>query len=164
MKNITYFPVSKANLQAALDIYNYYVENSTATFHTKKITIEELVTFLPVEHPKYKSYLISAENKVCGYGYFGQYKKRQAYDRTGEITIYLHPKKTGKGIAKPVLEKLENEAKQAGIKNLIAGITEENKPSFSFFSKNGYQKCAHLHKVGEKFGRMLDVILMEKEL
>ncbi len=49
-------------------------------------------------HPKYRSFLISESNIPCGFVYLSQFRKREAYDRTAEITVYLKPEYAGKGI------------------------------------------------------------------
>lgn len=139
-------------------IYDYYVENTTATFNTKPVPLSELKENIACGHAKYKSFLILYNNKTCGFCYLSHYNKRQAYDRTAEITLYLEPKSTSKGIGKLCLEKLKKLAPQLGIVVLVAIITAENTTSIKLFEKCGFEKCAHFKKVGEKFKRILDVV------
>lgn len=146
------------------EIYDYYILNSTATFHTDLITISELQEVIPIGLPKYKSFLINYEGEICGYCYISQYKKRQAYNRTAEVTIYLKPDYLGKGIGKEVLESLETIAKNNDISILIGIITGENNLSIRLFEKCGYEKCAHFKEVGEKFNKVLDVVAYQKIL
>ena len=91
-----------------------------------------------------------------------QFKKKKAYDRTAEIGIYLHPDFCGKGLGKPIVAFLENEAREIGFKVLIASISGENTTSIRLFENCGYRACAHYHQVGEKFSRLLDVLDYEK--
>lgn len=146
------------------NIYDWYVLNSTATFHTEPIQIEQLKDFIYVNHSLYNSYLVICDNKVAGYCFLTNYKKRQAYDRTAEITIYLDKDFCGKGIGKIALRFLEERAVENGLKNLIGIISGENKASISLFEKMGYEKCAHFKNVGEKFNRILDVVAYQKEI
>ena len=146
------------------DIYDHYILTSTATFHTNEISIPELKEVIPVGHPIYKSFLIKQGEKVCGYCYISQHKKRQAYDRTAEVTLYLKPDFTGKGIGKEVLFRLEDIAKQNNICVLIGVITGDNFGSIALFEKCGYEKCANFRKVGVKFNRILDVVAYQKIL
>ena len=88
-------------------IYEYYIQNSTATFHIGEITNEALLDFLPINEDRYKSYLIYFNNEVAGYCYMGPYKKRQAYYRSAEVTLYLKPEFCGKGIGKTTLNFIE---------------------------------------------------------
>lgn len=145
-------------------IYDWYIKNSTATFHTEPIQPEQLKEFIYFNHPLYRSYLIQEDKNLVGYCLITNFKKRQAYDRTAEATIYLKPDYCGRGIGLKALQFLETKAKEQGIKNLIGGITGDNLGSIALFVKAGYTKCAHYKNVGEKFGKVLDVVAYQKEL
>jgi L-amino acid N-acyltransferase YncA len=152
------------DLEWVRDIYNFYIENSTATYYTEKISVDELKQFIPVGDKKYKSYLVLAKGEPCGFCYISQYKKRQAYDRTAELSLYLKPEFTGKGIGKVALDFLEKVAKEKGISVLIGIISGDNEKSIKLFEKKGYEKCAHYKQVGEKFNKILDVVSYQKIL
>lgn len=160
--NLKLIDLKETDFNLVKEIYDYYILKSTATFHTDLISTEELRSAILILHPKYKSFLIDYEGYICGYCYISQYKKRQAYDRTAEITIYLKPEYTGKGIGEETLHLLEKVAKNNEIRVLIGIITGENFGSIRLFEKCGYEKCAHFKKVGEKFDRLLDVVAYQK--
>jgi phosphinothricin acetyltransferase len=162
--NIHLKELKEQDLALVQEIYNHYVLHSTVTFQKDLVSLEKLKNEIPVGHPKYKSFLIESEDKICGYCYLSQYKNRQAYDRTAEVTLYLKPGFEGKGIGKQTLPKLEAVAINHQIKVLIAIITEENLPSVKLFENAAYEKCAHFKKVGEKFGSLLDVVAYQKIL
>ena len=156
--------LSEDDLVIVKEIYDHYILKSTATFHTEPITIDELKDFMYVGDDKYKSYLIEYEGKVCGYCYLAPYKKRQAYAKTAELTLYLKPEFGGKGIGKWVLSEMETISLKHGINNLLGIITGENANSIKLFDKCGYTKCGHFVEVGEKFNRLLDVLAYQKIL
>lgn len=156
--------LQEQDFQVVKEIYDYYVLNTTVTFSTQKVSLAELKETIPVGHPKYKSYLIKTNGIVCGFCYLSQYKKRQAYDRTAEISVYLKPEFIGLGIGKQTLAKMETVARENGISVLIGIITAENHQSVGLFEKCGFEKCGHFIKVGEKFGRILDVVAVQKFL
>jgi phosphinothricin acetyltransferase len=160
--NLKLIALKESDFNLVKEIYDYYILNSTATFHKDLISVEELKSIILIAHPKYKSFLIDYEGETCGYCYISQYKKRQAYDRTAEITIYLKPAYSGKGIGEETLKFLETVAKKSEICVLIGIITGENQASIRLFEKCGYEKCAHFRKVGEKFDRLLDVVAYQK--
>ncbi len=161
---LKFIAITKEDLPAIKEIYDWYIENSTATFHTEPIPISELKEFIHIDHPVYRSFLIMVSGELAGYCFLTYYKKRQAYDRTAEVTLYLKAEFHGLGIGKTAMNFLEQHAKQGGLKNLIGIITGENKASISLFEKSGYAKCAHFKHVGEKFGRVLDVVAYQKEV
>lgn len=152
------------NLSTVKEIYDWYIKNSTATFHTEPISIEQLKEFIYIDHPLYKSYLILLDEEIAGYCFLTNYKKRQAYDRTAEVTVYLKNGMFRKGIGKASLDHLETVARERGLKNLIGVISGDNVGSIALFEKSGYTKCAHYKNVGEKFNKILDVVSFQKEL
>jgi phosphinothricin acetyltransferase len=162
--NIQFLALKDSDFPEVKRIYDWYIANSTATFHTEPIAISELKEFIYVDHSRYKAYLIKLDGQIAGYCYFTYYKKRQAYDRTAEITLYLDHEQRGKGIGKTAIRFLENNARELGLKNLLAIITGDNSASISLFSNAGYTKCADFKNVGEKFGKILDVVGYQKEL
>lgn len=160
--NIQLIDLEAKDFTVIKEIYDYYIIHSTATFHTQEITIGELKESMMVAHPKYKSFLIYYGGEVAGYCYFCPYKKRQAYDRTAEVTIYLKPEYAGKGIGKEVLKRLETVARECGLYVLLGIISGDNEASIALFEKCGYEKCAHFKKVGEKFNQIIDVVAYQK--
>lgn len=162
--NIELAPLSVAHLETILGIYQYYVDHSTATFHTGTVTTAGLREKILIDHPKYRSFVIVVDGKIVGYCYLSQYNKRQAYDRTAELSIYLAHDIKGKGIGKVVLRELEKVAKDVGIFVLLAIISGDNAHSIRSFTSAGYVKCGDLKEVGEKFGRLLDVVFYQKIL
>ncbi|MFX1397921.1 MAG: GNAT family N-acetyltransferase [Promethearchaeota archaeon] len=164
MNEIFFKELNEEDLSSVQSIYNYYIENSTFTFHTSKISLEELKEFIPIKHSRYKSYLIIEKDDICGYCYLSQFKKRQAYDRTAELTIYLKPNYQGKGIGKKAITFLEKVALKEKIKVLLSIISGENTSSIKLFENQGFVKCAHYKEVGEKFGKVIDVVAYQKIL
>ncbi|HHT49551.1 MAG TPA: N-acetyltransferase [Firmicutes bacterium] len=164
MEKVELAKIKAEDISALLAIYNYYVLNTTATFHVKVLTEEEMGQLVFFNDPQYETNVIKVEGKICGYVLLTQYKKREAYKRTGEITIYLKSEATGKGIGNAALRYIERVAQEKGFHALIATVCAENEPSIKLFTKNGYQKCAHFSEVGWKFGRWLDIVVFQKIL
>ena len=161
---VEFSPVKDTDLAAILEIYNHYILNSTATFHSEKLSRKDLKEFLFISHPKYPSFLIKDNDETIGYCFLTQYKKRQAYDRSAELSIYLKPEFTGKGIGPAALGHLEAAAKKADIHVLVGTICGENQASIRLMERAGFSKCAHLKNIGEKFGKVLDVVVYQKEI
>ncbi len=156
--------ITKENIAPALAIYNWYVLNSTATFHLEAVPQKELERMVSVGHSKYQSFLILYNGEVAGFCYLSQFRYKEAYDKSAEITLYLDKSATGKGIGKATLTYLEEIAKDNNISNLVAVITEDNAASIAMFEKYNYLKVGHLKNIGIKFGKPLDVVSYQKEI
>jgi L-amino acid N-acyltransferase YncA len=162
MNKVCMEELREEHLQAVLDIYNYYVQNTTVTFHNRILSPEEMRQIVFFDTDQYKSFIIQENGGICGYVILTQYKKREAYDGTAEVTVYLKHDCTGKGIGSVAVQFIEKLAKEKGYHALLAGICAENDRSIRLFERNGYVKCAHFKEVGMKFGRQLDVVWYEK--
>jgi L-amino acid N-acyltransferase YncA len=162
LSSITFKEINETDLPAVLEIYNYYVINTTVSFHTAPITIDEIRDSILFEKSIYKSYLIFKDDILTGYVLVSQHKKKQAYDISGEVTLYLKPEFLGQGIGSAALEFIEEFAKEKGFHVLIATICKENERSKYLFEKLGYNLCAHYKEIGYKFGRRLDIITYQK--
>lgn len=152
------------DLPALKEIYTYYIENSTATFHIGQISNEEMNGIIFNKDSFYETYTIIEKEEIIGYVLLAPYNSREAYRRTAIVTIYLKNGTENKGIGTRGINFIEEVAKQKGIKSLIALICGENVSSIRLFEKNGYFKCGHMKNVGEKFGRLLDAVTYQKEI
>jgi phosphinothricin acetyltransferase len=164
MEELTFQLAAENDLQTMLELYNFYIVNTTATFDHGQITPEEFRQRIFIGHEKYGTYLIRLDKETAGFCFLTQYRNKAAYDQTAEIGLYLKPEFTGKGIGDTTIDFLEKVAVNKGIKVIIASISGENTASLKLLQKKGYEKCAHYKQVGEKFGRFVDVIDYEKVL
>lgn len=162
--DIRFEEIKEQDLPEVKKIYDWYIANSTATFHTEPIRIDQLKEFIYIDHPLYSSYFICAGSDIAGYCFLTYYKNRQAYQRTAEITVYLKPDFCQKGLGRMALQYLENKAKEKGLKNLIGIISGDNDKSIKLFAHAGFTQCAHFKNVGEKFNKVLDVLAFQKEI
>jgi phosphinothricin acetyltransferase len=109
--DIAFEEMKEAYLEEVRSIYNYYVRNSTATFQLRELDAKEMRELVFFDTPKYAAYVIKAGETVCGYVILTQFKKREAYDGTAEVTVYLKRGYTGKGIGSKAVSFIEERAK-----------------------------------------------------
>lgn len=160
-----YTRLQEKDLSFVKDIYDYYTLHTTTVYFLERVSIDDLKTFIPVNDPVYHSYLVNTENgEPCGFCYFSRFKPREAYRISVEITIYLHPDFTGRGYGQEIMSFLEDIIRRQGFTNIVALIDSENQSSIRLFSNNGYERCAYLKEVAEKFGKKLDVTFYQKLL
>lgn len=177
MGNIRFEPIEEQHLPEVLSIYNHYVEHTTVSFHTELLSLEQIRAQIMNVPAHYKSYVIIEEQDardnsvvsnaesapaIAGYILMTQHKNKQAYDVTAEVTIYLKPGQTGKGLGGKSLTFLEQAGVASGFHVLIATVCTENANSIALFERYGYEKCAHFREVGYKFGRHLDIASYQK--
>lgn len=103
-------------------------------------------------------------DRVVGFGFLRPYRNTEAFRHTAEITYFILPEHTRKGLGKRLLNVLEREADKMGITTLLANISSLNKQSLKFHKKNGFKRCGTFRKIGTKFGGDFDVVWMQKTL
>lgn len=178
--DIRYEEVNDAHLKELLEIYNYYVTNSTATFQISLLNLDMIKEQLIFKEDCYKSYVIldkgnkgnendgnnqnnqDSKDTICGYVALTQHKKREAFDITAEVALYLAPQYIGKGIGPEALKFIEEKGRENKFHSLIATITAENERSVGLFEKMGYEKCAYYKEVGKKFDKLLGLVVLQK--
>lgn len=166
MYNISFEHINDTHLERITEIYNYYIKNTTVTYHINEHSKEQMKDILYSDDPRFNSFAIinKDDGKLIGYCLICKFKNREAFDICGEVTVYLEPSCCGKGIGRKALVFLENEARKQNFHTLVASISGDNEMSLKLFEKNGYEKIAHFKEVGVKFGKKLDLIYYEKIL
>ncbi len=150
------------DVDSLLDIYNYYLLNSTAVFDDDAIDMTEFRNRVPVGHGRSKAFCVIVDGEQAGFCFLSQYRNKRAYDRTAEIGLYLKPPFTGRGYGAEIVRHLETAAKASGFDMLVASVSGENLPSIRVFQKLGYSQCAHYRGIAVKFGRKQDILDFQK--
>ncbi|MDF2921327.1 MAG: acetyltransferase [Paenibacillaceae bacterium] len=164
MEAVQYVKMTEAHLEEVTSIYNYYVLNTTVSFHTEALGVEEMRDSVLSADPRFESYVISRAGQTAGYVLITQHKKKQAYQISGEVTIYLKPDCAGQGIGDQALDFIEGVARTNGFHSLVATVCLDNERSRNIFVRHGYSQCAHYREIGRKFGRLLDIVTYQKLL
>jgi len=157
-------PISNQDRQAIMDIFNYYAENSFAAYPEKRLPYEAFDMFLQVARG-YPTGTVTNENgKIVGFGMLRVHNAMPAFSQTAEATYFIHHEHTGKGIGSLLLGYLEKEAREMGLKNILASISSLNPVSIAFHIKSGFAECGRFKNVGKKNGRDFDTVWMQKAL
>jgi L-amino acid N-acyltransferase YncA len=159
-------PSRDTDLPAITAIYGHHVLHGTGTFETDPPTEAEMTARRADVLAKGLPYLVAEDGgRVLGYAYCQWFKPRPAYRFSAEDSIYLHPDAQGKGLGKALLAELERQAEAAGIRKLIAVIGDSgNQGSVGVHRTLGFEPVGVIQSCGWKFGKWLDIVLMEKQI
>jgi phosphinothricin acetyltransferase len=150
------------DLAAITEIYNQAILKTTATFDTESKTLEEQKVWFANHGPKYPVIVAAEDGKIVGWASLSKWSDRCAYSNTAEISLYVDEKNRGKGTGRKLLETIVLEGEKAGLHSIIARIAEGNEMSIHLHQSVGFEHIGIMKEVGRKFGRLLDIYLMQK--
>ncbi|MEY4618501.1 MAG: hypothetical protein RL101_687 [Actinomycetota bacterium] len=156
-----------ADLIAVTEIYNYYITNSVVTFDLEMMTVKDWESKFHWIQGLALPFIVaqSESGQVLGFAYVAPWRQKAAYRRTVENSIYLRPAATGKKIGTKLLDALMTKCKEAGVKEIVAVISDKGaESSIKLHESFGFKHQGHLGKVGFKFGRWLGTVLLQKSL
>ncbi|MFZ0666325.1 MAG: N-acetyltransferase family protein [Acidimicrobiales bacterium] len=150
--------------EAIRRIYNVEVTGSTATFDIRDRTIEEQIEWLEHHSGAHPAVVAVDDGTVCGFGSLSSYKERAAYSTSVEDSVYVDSDWRRKGVGVLLLEELVNLARGHGFHTVIGRIAGGNEASVLLHQRCGFEVIGVEREVGRKFGKWLDVTLVQRLL
>lgn len=158
-------PAAETDLPAILAIYNDAVENTTAIWNETPADLANRKAWFAERTAKDFPVLVAErDGAVVGYGSFGDFRPFDGYRVTVEHSVYVDRQARGQGAGEALLAALIADAKRMKKHNMIGGIDSSNAPSIALHVKFGFEEVGRMPGVGEKFGKPLDLVLMQKVL
>jgi phosphinothricin acetyltransferase len=157
-------PLSSDDRESVIDIFNYYVENSFAAYPEKKVPYQAFDMFLQLSNGFPTGAIKDESGTVVGFGMLRSHNPMPTFSQTAEVTYFIHPDYTAKGLGKILLGFLEKGAVEKGVTNILASISSLNSGSIRFHQRNGFLECGRFRQVGKKNGQEFDTVWMQKRL
>jgi phosphinothricin acetyltransferase len=157
-----------ADMAAVTAIYAGYVLDGTATFEEEPPSLEDMMARFDIVHAKSLPWLVAetgGDGVIAGYAYAAPYRLRSAYRFTLENSIYVSPSRFRQGVGRALMTELLRRCETLGYRQMIAAIGDSaNHASIGLHSALGFERVGVYRDVGLKFGRWLDVVLMQRSL
>lgn len=154
-----------ADAEAVARIVNPYIRDTTVSFTEIEKTVDQVAQEIAVRQAEGKPFLVAQTDEgVVGYATYDQFRKGTGYGRTMEHTVMLASDARGHGVGRALIAALEDHAVKQGVGALMAGISGENTEAVTFHLALGYEQVGHVAQAGFKFGRWIDLILLQKRL
>jgi L-amino acid N-acyltransferase YncA len=157
-------PAAEADIPAILAIYNDAVENTTAIWNETPVDLANRKSWFAERTGRGFPVLVAERDGVTGYGSFGDFRPFEGYRVTVEHSVYVAKDARGQGAGEALLLALIAEAKRMEKRNMIGAIDAANAASVALHEKLGFGEVGRMPGVGTKFGRPLDLVLMQKIL
>jgi phosphinothricin acetyltransferase len=156
-------PADVPEIQA---IYAHHVLSGTGTFEEVPPSIEEMdARYRAGIQARYDWIVARDSTGVLGYGYYGPFRQRSAYEFTVEDSVYVREDVRGQGVGKALVAELMLRAEARGYRQMLALIGDsDNIGSIGVHASLGFVRGGVLRAAGIKFGRWLDVVIMQRML
>jgi phosphinothricin acetyltransferase len=164
MSEFTFGPISDTDRVPVIDLFNYYIGHSFAAYPEQKVPYEFFTHFLETcrNYPSVVARL--PDGTVAGFGLLRAHNPMPAFRHAAEITYFVRPDLTGKGLGSKMLARLEEEGKQQGITTILASISSLNEQSIRFHAGHGFTECGRFKGIGRKKGIVFDTVWMQKSI
>jgi len=147
---------------AMQEIFNREVKHSTASWQWSPLSNEDWSAWF-VEHTRDHHVLLVAEadSHVVGFAGYGAFRTKDGYVSTVEDSVFLEEGYRSKGLGTRLLTRLMEEAQTRGVHSMVAAVTSDNQASIHLHTSVGFRQAGYLPQVGHKFGRWLDLVLLQ---
>ena len=146
-------------------IYNHEVENETSTMDLVPRTLETQREWIAARSGAFCAVVaVDSSGTVLGFGALSEYKDRSGYRSTVENSVYVHRDVARRGIGKQILLHLLETATVSGFHSVIARIEAQSLASRGLHSSCGFELVGIEKQVARKFGKWLDIAVMQKSL
>jgi len=157
-----------ADLPPITDLYNAWIPTSTITWTEALETYAERAASFERQRREGFAVLVADDaGEVVGYAAYEHFRgegKWPGYRGTAELSIHVRQDHWGGGVGRALIEGLVERARAARIHVLVAAIDGENEASIRFHERLGFVEVARMPETGQKFGRWLDLVLMQRIL
>ncbi|WP_342078502.1 N-acetyltransferase family protein [Yoonia sp. SS1-5] len=154
-------PATDQDVPAIAALWNHMIRETSHTFTTVERSVPEVANLISAQQT---CLVLEQAGHVGGFARFGPFRPGPGYRFTAEHSIILSETAQGDGQGRELMRGLCDLARQQGLQTLIGAISGENLGAIAFHRAIGFEKVAVLSQVGFKFGRRIDLVLMQKML
>jgi L-amino acid N-acyltransferase len=151
----------ESDAEAIRAIYNYEVEQTTATFDLVPRSADEQRSWQASRSGAFSVLVAEVGPHVVGFASLSPYKERAAYRTTVEDSVYVRRDRHGLGVGRALLSAVLDTAAASGFHAVMARIEASGTASRALHSACGFRLVGVERQVGRKFNRWLDVAVMQ---
>lgn len=155
-----------SDMAAVSALYAREVLEGTATFEETPPTVEVMQGRLAAVSAHGLPWLVAeVEGQLVAWAYASPFRPRAAYRYAVESSIYVADGFQGRGLGSALMRAVIARCRDMGLRQMIAAISnDESRASVDLHARLGFREVGTYRKVGWKFGRWLDVTLMQLAL
>lgn len=154
-----------ADAEAISEIYNDAVLNTTAIWNDVTVDAADRAAWIAQRQESGFPVLVATDDDdVVGYATYGSFRPHDGFRHTVEHSVYVRGDQRGSGIGGTLMTQLIERARENGVHVMVAAIESGNTGSLRLHEKFGFVETGRMPEVGTKFGRWLDLVLLQLAL
>ena len=158
-------PALPSDAPAIAALLNHWIGHTAITFTPTLKTVADIEDSIAAKAAAGHGFFVALrDGQLLGQASYGQFRAGAGYATCMEHSISLAPEARGGGIGRALMQALEDHARNFGAHQMIAGVSGENPEGRAFHERLGYRLIATVPEAGFKFGRFMDLWLMQKFL
>ncbi|MDZ4086565.1 MAG: N-acetyltransferase family protein [Tabrizicola sp.] len=158
-------PAEPGDAKALAALLNHWIETTAVTFNPTPKTETDIRVMIAAKAAAGHAFLVAVQDgALVGQASYGQFRGGEGYRTCMEHSISLAPHANGRGIGRALMAAIEDHARTQGAHQMIAAVSGENPDGQAFHTRLGYRPIATIPEAGHKFGRFMDLVLMQKFL
>lgn len=165
MSEVLVRPATEGDVEAISSIYNESVANNTASWDVNPEPLSVRREWFAARQAAGNAVVVAElDGRVVGYGAWAPFRAKEGYARTMEHSLYVTPDARGHGVGRLLLQAIIDTATDAGVHVLVGALSHENDVSMALHERFGFTEVGRMPQVGAKFGRWLDLVLVQRVL
>lgn len=157
-------PATFADAAALADLWNPWIRDTAITFNAQEKSPDDIARMIADRNAAGHAFLVAEADGLLGFATYSKFRGGVGYATCMEHTVVLSPQARGRGVGRALMQAIEDHARSTGAHQMIAGVSGENAQGRAFHASLGYREIATVPEAGYKFGRFIDLVLMQKFL
>lgn len=144
--------------ESVLRLFQLGIDTENATFETECPSWEDWNS----GHYCHSRFVWEENGEIVGWVALGPTSKRHAYRGVAELSIYIDPSWSGKGIGTALMYACITSSENQGIWTLYSSVFPENEATIALHEKFKFRVIGHRERIAQLNGKWRDTILMER--
>ncbi|MEQ9266812.1 MAG: N-acetyltransferase family protein [Balneolaceae bacterium] len=158
--NPKFRPLVKSDWPSVSEIYRLGLETRLATFETTVPTWGDWDS----SHLETCRIIAEVENRIAGWAVLSPVSKRKVYEGVAEVTIYIHPDFSGRGIGSALMNELIVQSEVEGFWTLQSSVFPENIASIRLHLKHRFREVGYREKIAQLDGEWRNTMILERRV
>jgi phosphinothricin acetyltransferase len=157
-------PATREDAVAIAAVWNPYIRDTAVTFNPVEKSPADVAEMIAERDRMGHATFVAVDGRLIGFATYAQFRGGAGYATCMEHSILLAPGTHGRGAGRGLMAAICSHARTAGAHQMIAGVSAENPDGVAFHAALGFAEIARVPQAGRKFGRFIDLVLMQKFL